>query len=92
MKVVDVQVTAEDIAEGQRWDCRLCPVARALRRKYPYASVSPLCVELKPGVFGFPSRRMREFISKFDMGKRVEPSRFRLTIEIREVMGGTADH
>lgn len=27
-----VNVTAEDIAQGRRSDCHLCPVARALRR------------------------------------------------------------
>jgi hypothetical protein len=34
MKYV-IDVTAEDIAEGRRWDCEKCPIVLAARRALP---------------------------------------------------------
>lgn len=75
-----IQVTQEDIDYGWRFRPDRCPVARALRRtcgwvsvgindirtKIPYASVK----------YFTPSRRMKQFIRKFDRGEKVKPQAF----------------
>jgi hypothetical protein len=37
MKSITVDVTFEDIAYGERADCRRCPIARAVGRHFPEA-------------------------------------------------------
>lgn len=37
MRSINVDVTFEDIAHGERADCRRCPIARAVGRHFPEA-------------------------------------------------------
>jgi hypothetical protein len=79
-----VEVTQQDINRGESvaW---ACPVARALQRVFP-CEVEALYGELAwyfdDTVYTeIPSRRVQQFIERFDDGKPVQPFRFRVRAE-----------
>jgi hypothetical protein len=85
-----VDVTADDIAQGQRRGGSTCPIARAISRVWPYpVSVGGTCAALhdSDGLGGrstcvdFPPVA-RAFIGAFDSGLSVKP--FSFTIELPE--------
>lgn len=83
-----VQVTAEDIAAGSRFQPSECPVAlavkRAVGRKCHVDVVAPMVsIDFPDGGGSYHwlgSARMREWVTQFDAGYGVEPTRFALTI------------
>ena len=84
--LVTVEVTAEDIAQGDPGGCWGCPVALALNRATGYAwSVNPFHLILpRPGrkknLDIKTPPEVAEFISRFDAEKKVEPFTFTLNI------------
>lgn len=86
MTLLDVEVTAEDIAKGVKEDCGACPVALALRRAgLGRAMVDGTSISWSFGVSGGGDVEcpchVAEFIESFDEGDDVEPFSFQLTLE-----------
>jgi hypothetical protein len=91
-----ITVTQEDIDNGERWDCALCPVALALKR----AIGKPVSVNADGGltvvdydlasdlasftsyspVIASHQDSVTEFIRKFDEGDDVEPFTFEVLV------------
>lgn len=81
-----VDVTAEDIAHGEREDCTKCPIARALRRHkgFEKAYVNDQYVEIDhenrhENLYRLPQEAV-DFIRNFDDGKEVRPFKFELDL------------
>lgn len=78
-RIVLVEVTADDIKQGQRDNCLDCPVARALNRAF---NLGPACVDTDIFYFdwGYDTHSLpeevTEFIVNFDDGQQVEPFSF----------------
>ena len=78
-----VNVTRQDIDQGERANCCNCPVARAIARLVPegdqvevlYASI--LRRGLQCRIVRIPEE-VRDFIKKFDRGRWVKPFSFDL--------------
>ena len=92
MKPFKIEVQQQDILKGARQDCNLCPVARAIARKFPDAGI----VGVTPGRahlrFRLPDetiffsaklpRSATRFIRAFDEGiKHVVPFNFMLNLQ-----------
>jgi hypothetical protein len=88
-----VNVTDEDIATGEAFSCRKCPVALAMMRAImgsrkveglmPFVAVSQECISaFVPGDDGcvqvIPARPIVEFIDDFDHGRPVRPFSFEI--------------
>jgi len=70
-RTVRIEVTAEDIAKGRRWECTLCPVSRAIARVLDCRpQVGPDSVTLFCNARRFEDVRLPEsaqrFIQDFD--------------------------
>lgn len=82
-----IYVTARDIALGAPFDCRLCPVARAVKRRLPYRVVEVSTEGVFVGVCSLPIVLARpglvsDFVRRFDtpaLRHDLRPFRFRLT-------------
>jgi hypothetical protein len=82
MKTVEINVTDEDIKNGERADCELCPIACAARRagidyalvNTTYILVGPMAVRI-----ALPTEA-QAFVIEFDSGQPVQP--FTFTIQI----------
>ncbi len=77
-----VSVTAEDIANGIRKNCRGCPVALATQRTYETAYVwvntESITIDYQdPRIVKTPSD-VKRFVLKFDAGEPVFPFEFEL--------------
>lgn len=81
--MTEVHVTAEDIANGQKGECLLCPVALAMDRAF-------CCNDIWVGGYGYSRDGIKGewrplpfavkiFVTHFDAGHPVEP--FTFTIE-----------
>lgn len=92
--VVKVDVTRQDIDNGEQNECRLCPIAIALHRatgkRWEVDGESARELVLLPGddVYfrkprspwvGLP-RTVRQFIKAFDNGEDVQPFNFELVL------------
>lgn len=83
MKQLRINVTARDIQQARQARkkadyeaCEMCPVARAVRRHDPEATVGySACVFGKTCDLPYDAQ---DFIGKFDIGKKVIPFRFTL--------------
>ena len=85
MKTVRVEVTAEDIEEGQPNMCRACPVALAIRRatKAEEVFVIRTATIYPPAGMSYVVALPYEvitFIERFDLDAHVEPFEFSLEI------------
>lgn len=84
MGLVEVEVTMDDIVDGERRSCHLCPIARAVARAFAvdFAIVAEGAIALPDGR-RFPTPDIaRAFIFNFDEGMRpVEPFRFTIDTE-----------
>lgn len=84
--IITVEVTQEDIDQGQRCSCRGCPVALALERATGISwLVDGGCIYVdwrSFQVFAVLSPEVRAFIHRFDCGKPVQPITF--TLEVPE--------
>ena len=88
MQAIHVDVSAEDLAHGERGNCLLCPVARALARLLPGARVSvhSLAVEINGRRYTTP-QAVRDFVAAFDdpgAPWRAKPAPFEFTIWIED--------
>lgn len=84
---VVVEVTAQDIAKGERQSCFACPIALALsRHMFPTPAVNRNYIEStdRPWVRELPSEA-RDFITDFDTGQLVSPFTFKLSLPPDEV-------
>lgn len=65
-----IRVTQDDIANGICQDPLSCPIARAVRRRYPQASihVGRIILEIAGNKFQLPDRAI-DFIDTFDSGR-----------------------
>lgn len=80
MKKLHVTVTAEHIANGLKWDCRLCPIALAFKDAgYPLTDVRARSAyprgRFQGGGIKLPIFA-RDFIRMFDSGGNVKPFEF----------------
>lgn len=86
MKTITVSVTQEDIEEATALEfpgSTQCPIALALRRSFPGASVGRVDCGWKDGktAISLPlPDEARKFVSDFDHGLTVKPSTFRLRV------------
>jgi hypothetical protein len=85
--IVKIQVTADDIAKGEPQDGCYCPIARACLRVFP--SLPALVVSHEDLFADADSNKYpvaplpvtaRDFISRFDMYRPVEPFEFDLDV------------
>ena len=92
MTTIQIEVTAADIAAaetvftGPDYDGACdCPIARAIRRVYPEAIVTPRQVFLTGVLHTNPFAHLplaaRQFIADFDAGQPVGPITFELEVE-----------
>lgn len=87
----EISVTAEDIKHGIRKNCRMCPIALAIKREFPIGGVAVTGPSLKYArtrldgsllrmMFQLP-RRCEKFVRDFDVALPVEPFTFTLESE-----------
>ena len=90
-----IRVTQEDIVSGKRGNCRLCPVALAVKRAMPSAED----VRVLPGLIWFSSTEqdrwtsamvaesVGDFIFNFDNfgSSKVKPFEFWLAVKVKQV-------
>lgn len=78
-----IEVTREDIDHGLAGSCGSCPVALAIRRRFPdgWVRVGIRCVYAGGRAYHLPSGAI-EFIERFDGGMPVEPFSFELDIRV----------
>ena len=84
-----VNVTEKDIEQGRKRNCRHCPIALAIRRKFPGDS-TVVRVDRKIA-FIWPTggsyfatdlpRAARDFVVDFDSGRVVSPFTFNLSLD-----------
>lgn len=84
---VKIEVTAEDIEMGVRYECRGCPIARAVMRRFPeaeavFAREYHITIFQPYGLasnirFGTPNVAVN-FMNVFDYGKPVQPITFEM--------------
>jgi hypothetical protein len=74
-----INVTQEDIDNGNNADACACPVALALRRSFKVDDiwVQPYEMSANGHVYMNPSK-VRDFINNFDRGMKVKPFKFEL--------------
>lgn len=79
-----ISVTEKDIVAGSRGSSISCPIALALKRcglKDVHAYTTHILVTKGKEEFSsVPSRKVLQFINKFDRGLTVKPFRFTLSI------------
>lgn len=82
-----IEVTQDDINNGQRSRCRFCPVALAIQRTFPdqLVTVGNEAAEIGMCFITFPTNAS-EFISAFDKGLKVQP--FTFEINERRIISG----
>jgi hypothetical protein len=76
MRVI-LAITPRDIRDGQRRSCWKCPVALSLKRRFPKADIEVDFEEVRVGLKSAEVyRKMEDWMSAFDSGKRVKPTAF----------------
>ena len=84
MTTVTIDVTQDDIDQGKRENCTLCPIALAAQRVFPgksiHVSVFNLWVDNSPAAEdgrGYPLPEVAcKFLQDFDHGRPVQPFKF----------------
>ena len=84
MVSISLDVTEADILEGKRNLADCCPIALAIRRRYPYSSnyvpVEVSCSQARiKGIWYDLPDEAKSFIRDFDCGRPVKPFTFRVT-------------
>ena len=71
---IEFEITQENIERGMLGDCSHCPVALALRRKFPEGKirVRPFGTNIGPKIYKNHSL-LTAFIYAFDDGLKVQP-------------------
>ena len=85
MKTLVIEVTRDDIQQGEIESCENCPVARAVKRAIPdqvHVEVLPheiwIAYKKREPESHRPKKEVMEFIKQFDAGLPVEPFKFNL--------------
>lgn len=93
MKYIQIDVTDEDIREGDPQEAMSCPIALALQRKYgdkagPWVGDTDGEVDIydekgnwEDHVEFLHSQDSARFVKNFDRGRPVRPRRFRLRVK-----------
>lgn len=85
MRKIIFWVTPEDIEDGGRSHPNSCPIALALKRIYPYASVGTYGGTVGDGIMSnmyvVMDPETSHFITRFDNGEKVEPGYYSATVE-----------
>jgi len=77
---IRVEVTEEDIAKGIRENCRLCPIARAIKR-LGHEEVAVMGDSIEIGTVDFEAPpEVDAFVEAFDAFRPVQPFAFDLEI------------
>ena len=87
MNRIRIDVTDEDIRLGRKSDCRHCPVANALKRKFSHTSIKvtdsrvTIRDSYSPLIFTVydTSLRLGKFIRSFDKGQKVSAGTYYIT-------------
>lgn len=83
-KTATIEMTAQDIAEGNQADPESCPVARAIRRETNCESVFVDNAIWVNGQVALGSEAALDWAGRFDMGKTTRPLRpFDLTYWVK---------
>jgi hypothetical protein len=86
--IVTIDITAEDIAQGEKNNCKLCPGALAAKRRFPGYNVivtrSTVYIDTEHNSEDYfwvydGGDALRNFTSAFDFEHDVEPCSFTLT-------------
>lgn len=89
-KTIRVEVTAEDIAAGKRFECRSCPAALAILRHVKdgvQVEVQPAYTYFGNGPHAINSSRLTGFINRFDGREPVWPFAFRMAVPVEVLRG-----
>lgn len=84
-QTITVNVTQEDIDEGQRHQCRRCPIALAASMVIPVAGVTDdIYVDAENDDITFYElpEEAKKFIERFDANAKVEPFQFVATLRV----------
>jgi len=85
-KKITVTVTANDIKASKKalksgeWRTTCCPVAQALRRRWPDAGVGTTNFTKGSGLYQSLPKKAMDFIYDYDQGVAVKPFRFTLWV------------
>ena len=74
-----IEITQEDIDRGMRGRSDFCPVALALRRKWPEAEMGCFACDLGNRLVLVPEL-VSKFVEDFDSGKPVKPFTFEIEL------------
>lgn len=80
---LQLRIEQHHIATGEPWNPWHCPIANALRERFPsarYIAATPKYITVGPLKFN-PSRRAARFMNAFDLQKPVEPSNFEFRLK-----------
>jgi len=80
MTQVTIEVTAEDIAQGEAFDCGNCPIARAAKRALKKICVVNLSTAYWSTGSAPLTKKARAFVKNFDSGRPVQPFTFTLDV------------
>ena len=76
-----ITVTAEDIKNGRKKNCRMCPLALAATRTYRMAAWVFKNEVFINGVWAVLPSSAKRFVARFDKRKPVQPFTFELPVE-----------
>ena len=84
---IEVDVTQEDINNGRKFNCIMCPVALAIKRaiRNPKVSVFSILARIDTEDYFFP-KKVQNFIQNFDGSILVEPIKFELDISESSIL------
>jgi hypothetical protein len=86
-----VSVTKKDIEQGKRESAVFCPIALAIKRRFPdarlygvtttFLSIEPLYDKSQNSCVTPLPKKVKNFIKRFDGGQEVKPIRFKLCFQ-----------
>lgn len=77
-----INVTARDIKLGTRRNFTSCPIARAIRRRFPRRPLKVYTWWIEIGLRTVSNTpQLTRFVNAFDNGRRVRPFKFDLPIK-----------
>ncbi len=81
LKRVKIEVLAKDIRLGKRNHSKTCAISRAAKRQFKGKDISTRYVSMSVGewTYNLP-KKASNFISRFDMGKKVKPFSFTMRL------------
>ena len=84
-KTATIRVTADDITKGEPSECRCCPIALAMQRRFPRSKVNVGRISFRVGKWhGWLPESAQDFICNFDDNYLVKPFTFRLKLQLTQ--------